>query len=114
MEGQIFVYIMTNSNKSFLYIGVTDNLVRRVAEHKVRINRKFSNEKNCQNLVYYEQMDNMKNALAREKQLTNWKRLWKIGLINQHNKNWRDLSDSIGVTTVEIKKARALYLNPKY
>lgn len=86
-----YVYIMTNKSKT-LYIGVTSDLVRRVFEHKNKKIPGFTSKYRITKLVYYEQYQNVSEAIAREKQLKNWHRPWKINLIEESNKKWADLS----------------------
>jgi putative endonuclease len=88
---------MTNTYKTVLYVGVTNDLVRRVAEHKAKINKGFTYKYNADKLVYFEQFTLMTDAIAREKQIKNWKREWKDALINTENPQWSDLAESIGV-----------------
>jgi len=83
---------MTNKSKT-LYIGVTNNLLRRVSEHKNKTVKGFTEKYNISRLVYYEKTDRIDIAIAREKQLKNWHRQWKINLIESINKYWEDLSD---------------------
>ena len=96
MEKQPAVYIMTNYLNSTFYIGVTNNLLRRVCEHKAQTNESFSSKYNLNKLVYFELTDNIEDALNREKQLKNWKRKWKIELIQKENTGFNDLSKNIG------------------
>ena len=87
-----FLYIMSNERRNVIYIGVTRNLVRRVKEHKERVNtQSFSARYNCVDLVYYEYYDFLSSAIAREKQLKNWNRKWKDELIEKLNPELRDL-----------------------
>ena len=90
-----FVYIMTNVHNSVLYIGVTNNLKRRVYEHKAGKGSVFTNKYNVHKLVYYEVCDDVRSAIAREKQLKGGSRQKKIDLINGLNSGWRDLYDVI-------------------
>ena len=83
---------MSNTYNNVLYIGVTNNLARRVAEHKAKINKGFTYKYNCDKLVYYEEFDLVVDAIAREKQLKNWKREWKDELVVKQNIHWEDLS----------------------
>jgi len=89
-----FVYILSSKNK-VLYIGMTENLSRRVYEHKERLLTGFSKEYNVDKLVYYELHFDLKKAVKREKQLKNWHREWKINLIESINKEWKDLYPEI-------------------
>ena len=93
MEKKAYIYILTNSNNSVLYIGVTSNLPKRIAEHKNHTYKGFSDKYNCTKLVYFEDFSNIKDAIKREKQLKNWHRDWKIDLINKFNSTWKDLSE---------------------
>ena len=93
MEGNAYIYFMANNNNTVLYIGVTNNLERRVWEHKNRKNaNNFTAKYNCNKLVYYEHTSSIKSAIAREKQLKNWKREWKNALIEKLNPTWADLA----------------------
>ena len=89
-----YIYIMA-SKSGTLYIGVTNDLVRRVYEHKYNLIDGFTKKYNVNKLVYFEQTENVMSALNREKQLKNWHRDWKINLIKSVNPKWRDLSDEI-------------------
>jgi putative endonuclease len=86
-----YVYIMTNDSKT-LYIGITNDLVRRVYEHKNGLIKGFTRKYNLKKLVYYELINDAGPAIKREKQLKNWHRQWKINLIESANKGWKDLS----------------------
>jgi len=90
---QYYVYILTNRNNNVLYIGVTNNLVRRTYEHKNKLVEGFSKRYKLIKLVYYETTGSIESAIEREKQLKNWHRGWKINLINQLNPEWKDLSN---------------------
>ena len=92
-----YIYILTNTYHTVLYIGVTNNLVRRIYEHKHKMQEGFSAEYNLSKLVYYEQFSNIIQAIEREKQLKKWNRSWKEHLINRTNPSWRDLYDEICV-----------------
>jgi putative endonuclease len=88
---QYFVYILTNVHNSVLYIGVTGDLERRMFEHKKKMVEGFTKRYNLKKLVYYEETSDVQSALAREKQLKNWRRDWKIKLIDGFNPEWKDL-----------------------
>lgn len=88
-----YVYIMTNNSKT-LYIGVTNDLVRRIYEHKNKMIDGFTKKYNITKLVYYEVFNSIEDAIRREKQLKNWHRQWKINLIEASNNDWKDLSKS--------------------
>lgn len=88
---------MANRYNTTIYIGMTNNLRRRVAEHKLHLNTGFSNKYNTEKLVYFETHELISDAIVREKQLKEWKREWKNNLIAAMNPTWEDLSDSVGV-----------------
>jgi putative endonuclease len=90
-HAQYYVYIMTNASQT-LYIGVTNNLERRVYEHKHKLVPGFTRTYNITRLVYYETTIDVRTAIAREKQLKRWLRRKKIALIESLNPTWEDLS----------------------
>ena len=89
-----YVYFMTNRTNSVLYIGVTSDLHKRVFEHKNHVHEGFTDKYNCTKMVYFEECNDIKAAIAREKQLKNWHRKWKDRLVNEFNKDWNDLSEA--------------------
>lgn len=89
---QYYVYIMTNRSKT-LYTGVTNDLMRRVYEHKNKMIDGFTKKYNIINLVYYEETNDIQTAIAREKQIKGWLRRKKIALIESVNPKWNDLSE---------------------
>ena len=92
---QYFVYILFSERNGTLYVGVTNNLKRRIYEHKNKLINGFSKKYNLTNLVYYEIFDSIENAILREKYLKGKKREFKIALIDEFNNSWRDLYDEI-------------------
>src|SRR5215475_3211214 len=86
-----YVYILASKIGGTLYIGVTNDLIRRVAEHKLKIVESFTKDYDVVRLVYFEQFDDPENAIKREKRLKKWKRAWKIALIEKDNPDWNDL-----------------------
>lgn len=90
-----FVYILMNKTRSVLYIGVTSDVHRRLREHQTDKGSKFTKKYNVKYLVYFEEYNSIVRAIEREKQLKNWKRDWKLGLIRKINPNLRDLKDQI-------------------
>lgn len=87
-----YVYILANKNNSVLYVGVTNDIIRRAAEHKSKINKGFTYRYNVDKLIYFEVHGYIEDAILREKRLKKWNRQWKIDLIEKENKNWEDLS----------------------
>tara|TARA_R110002050_G_C8796943_1_gene502523 strand:+ start:255 stop:563 length:309 start_codon:yes stop_codon:yes gene_type:complete len=88
-----YTYITTNKNKTVLYVGATDNIIRRILEHKNKIYKNaFSAKYNCDVLVYYEEFENINDAFLREKQLKSGNRKRKESLINDMNPGWNDLA----------------------
>ncbi len=87
----MFVYMLASKPYGTLYIGVTNDLIRRVAEHKAGLIPGFTSKYNVATLVWFEQTDSPEAAIAREKQLKNWHREWKINLIERENPYWSDL-----------------------
>ncbi len=93
-EHYYYVYIMTNKNNTVLYTGVCNDLMRRVWEHKHKVNpRSFTARYNICKLVYYEWGSDINAAIAREKQIKGWLRSKKIALIENENPEWKDLSE---------------------
>jgi putative endonuclease len=88
---QYYVYMMASKKNGTLYIGMTNDLIKRVYQHKNNIIKGFSEKYSVHRLVYYETYRYFKDAINREKQLKRWKRAWKIRLIEQGNPNWEDL-----------------------
>lgn len=86
---------MTNFSNTTFYIGVTNNLRRRVSEHKNKLVECFTSKYNLNKLVYFESTEDLEAALNREKQLKRWHRNWKVGLISEVNPEIRDLSDCL-------------------
>jgi len=90
-----YVYILANRRNGTLYIGVTNDLVRRIYEHKNDLVPGFTKTYHVHSLVYYEQTNDVMSALNREKQLKWWRRSWKIALIEEINPDWKDLWEDI-------------------
>ncbi len=90
-----YVYILTNKRNGTLYIGVTNNIVRRTMEHRDGLNDSFSRRYGTTRLVYVEPHDEIAQAILREKQLKNWRRSWKLDLIEKENPDWRDLFEDL-------------------
>src|SRR5438105_15868433 len=88
-----FVYIMTNKPNGTLYIGVTDDIVRRAWEHREGLTKGFTKKYGLKRLVYFEEFAYIDDAIAREKLLKTWLRAWKVRLIKGVNPDWRDLAE---------------------
>jgi len=91
---EYYVYMMTNKSRT-LYTGVTNDLIRRVYEHKNKLIPGFTSKYNIQYLVYYESTPNINSALEREKQIKGWLRVKKIALVESQNPDWKDLSTEL-------------------
>ena len=92
MEKTYYVYLITNWNNKVLYIGVTNNLERRLYEHKNKLIKGFTEKYNINKLVYFEQTSNIYSAITREKEIKQWRREKKNNLIESKNTPWEDLS----------------------
>jgi putative endonuclease len=90
-----YVYILASRIGDTLYIGVTNDLVRRVGEHKLKIAEGFTKKYEVSRLVYFEAFDQIEFAIQREKRLKKWPRAWKISLIEKQNPDWIDLYPEI-------------------
>jgi putative endonuclease len=90
-----YVYILASRVGGTLYIGVTNDLVRRVAEHRLKSVKSFTGKYGVDRLVYFEQFDDAESAIRREKRLKKYNRAWKIRLIEELNPNWDDLYPGI-------------------
>ncbi len=86
-----WVYILCSRRNGTLYIGVTNNLVRRVYEHKQKLVDSFTKKYAIDKLVYTEEFNDINEAIAREKSIKKWNRVWKLKLIEQQNPEWEDL-----------------------
>ena len=90
-----YVYMMASRKNGTLYIGVTNDLIRRVYEHKQNVIAGFTQKYHVKRLVYFEETDDVSSAIQREKNLKHWPRAWKIALIEKDNPQWNDLYDVI-------------------
>ncbi|WP_414755158.1 GIY-YIG nuclease family protein [Anabaena sp. CCY 9910] len=95
MSQQYYIYIMTNQYNTVLYTGMTNNLKKRVYEHKEKLNEGFTKKYNINKLVYYEIFDDAYTAISREKQIKAGSRQKKIDLVNSINEEWKDLYDDL-------------------
>jgi putative endonuclease len=92
---QYYVYLLASKKNGTLYLGVTNDLLRRVYEHKNNLVDGFTKKYNVYNLVYFEAYEDVHSAIQREKQIKKWNRQWKIDLIVKNNPDWRDLYPEI-------------------
>jgi putative endonuclease len=90
-----YVYILASRIGGTLYTGVTNDLIRRVGEHRLELVEGFTKKHDVHRLVYFEQFDDIENAIKREKRLKKWNRAWKVSLIEKDNPNWIDLYPQI-------------------
>ena len=95
MSKEYYIYLITNKGLNVLYAGVTNNLIRRIYEHKNKLVEGFTKKYNVDRLIYYEVYSEISDAIAREKQIKGWARKNKNDLINQTNPEWKDLSADI-------------------
>jgi putative endonuclease len=94
-EMDYFVYLMASAKNGTLYVGVTNNLTRRVFEHRSGAVKGFTERYRVHRLVWFESTPSIETAIQKEKQIKNWKREWKIALIEKENREWRDLYDAL-------------------
>jgi putative endonuclease len=97
MDAPFFVYILASKRTGTLYIGVTNNLARRLTEHKAKLVPGFTRQYEVDQLVYFEAFDSILEARAREHTLKRWRRAWKIALIEKVNPDWRDLTSQLNL-----------------
>ena len=90
-----YVYILASRKDGAIYLGVTNDLIRRIYEHRIKTVRSFTSEYNITRLVWFEIYDDPISAISREKELKKWKRAWKVQLIEAKNPRWNDLYDEI-------------------
>lgn len=90
-----FVYILASKPRGTLYVGVTNNLIRRVFEHKNKLIEGFTEQYDVNLLVWYESSESIESAIAYEKKLKRWRREWKIEMIEEQNPEWVDLYQQI-------------------
>ena len=95
MSRQYYVYILTNKRNKVLYTGVTNDLKKRVFEHKEKLSSGFTKQYNVDKLVYFELFEDVYYAISREKQIKSWKRKSKLELIKKNNPLWRDLYEEL-------------------
>jgi putative endonuclease len=86
-----YVYLMASRKQGTLYLGVTNNLIRRTYEHKNKVTKGFTAQYAVDRLVWFECYDDPTNAIEREKEIKKWRRAWKVALIEAGNPDWKDL-----------------------
>ena len=90
---KFYVYILASKRNGTIYIGATDDIERRVKEHKTKLNPSFTSKYNIDLLVYFEEYETAEEAFTRERQMKKWNRAWKLKLIEKDNPTWKDLSE---------------------
>jgi len=95
MDAPFFVYILASKRNGTLYVGVTNDLARRLSEHKAKLVAGFTRKHEVDQLVYFETFNSILEARAREHSLKRWRRAWKIALIENGNPDWRDLTGEL-------------------
>ena len=95
MKKAYYVYILASKRNGTLYIGVTNDLVRRVYEHKNDLVDGFAKKYAVHRLVYYERYEDVEETILREKRLKKWRRQWKVDLIEEENPEWKDLYEDL-------------------
>jgi putative endonuclease len=90
-----FVYLMANRPRGKTYLGVTSNLPQRAYQHRNGLVDGYSKDNACHTLVWYERFEDLQEARACELRMKKWNRAWKLRLIEDHNPDWRDLSDDL-------------------
>ena len=107
VDRQPAVYILANWRNGTLYIGVTSNLMARIVQHRAGSFGGFTRMYGVKRLIWFEMADTMEGAIGREKQLKNWRRAWKIELIEAGNPTWRDLAEDWGFDPLPQPSSRA-------
>jgi putative endonuclease len=90
-----YVYILASRKDGAIYVGITNDIVRRIYEHRTKVIQGFTSKYNITRLVWFEIYDDPISAISREKELKKWKRVWKVQLIEAQNPQWNDLYESI-------------------
>jgi putative endonuclease len=90
-----YTYILASQRNGTLYTGSTDDIARRVFEHREKVHRGFTSKYGVEKLVWFESFELRENAFRRERQIKEWRRVWKLRLIEEMNPEWRDLGDDL-------------------
>ena len=102
MSRNYFVYLLTNWNNKVMYVGMTNDLIRRVYEHKTKAVKGFTEKYNVHKLVYFEETSDVNVAITREKEIKKWRREKKNALVIRTNPEWRDLAVDMGLTSCQF------------
>ncbi len=102
MSKEYFIYILASKRNGTLYIGVTNDLLKRVYQHNEKLVSGFTHKYNVKILVYYEKYSDIYSAIEREKKLKKWRRQWKINLIESVNPHWNDLYDGLHIGDIDL------------
>lgn len=108
------VYMLASKPRGTLYIGVTSNLIQRLWQHREGVIEGFTSRYKVHRLVYFEQLGTMELAIAREKQLKNWHRPWKINLLQERNPYWEDLAGGLGLPPLSAPPKPCLDAETKF
>lgn len=92
-----YIYILASRKNGVLYTGITNNLIKRIYEHKCELRKGFTSKYFVKKLVYFETTSDVNSAIKREKQIKKWNRQWKINLIEKSNPDWKDLYSGISI-----------------
>ena len=114
MAREPFVYILASRRHGTLYVGVTSDLPGRMYKHRENITGGFVSKYKTFRLVHFERFADMETAIAREKQLKNWRRAWKIALIEENNPTWEDLAIRLGFEPVAAHPATQQPSHPRH
>lgn len=104
-EHRYFVYLLTNWNNKVMYVGMTNDLIRRLCEHKNKTVKGFTERYNVHKLVYFEETTDVNAAITREKEIKKWRREKKNALVLQANPEWRDLADELALPTCHFERS---------
>ena len=107
-EHRYYVYLLTNWNNKVMYVGMTNDLLRRVQEHRTHAVKGFTEKYNVHKLVYFEETSDVYAAIAREKEIKKWRREKKNALVVRTNPEWRDLGNDMGLAPLVPTSARAV------
>lgn len=106
---QYFVYILSNRRNGTLYVGFTDDIIKRMYEHKNKIFEGFTKDHHINKLVYFETVLTLNEAISREKRIKKWNRKWKVELIEKNNPEWIDLSKDFTKKLTAMEKMDLLF-----